>query len=115
MLNITTLYRSAVGKKAVMAVSGLLLFGFVLGHMVGNLKLYLGAEELNHYAEWLREIGQPLLPRGILLWMARLGLLGAVVVHIVSATQLTLESRRARPDDYCRPLPWRPGPQGRGE
>ena len=102
MLNITTLYRSAVGKKAVMAVSGILLFGFVLGHMVGNLKLYLGAEELNHYAEWLREIGQPLLPRGILLWMARLGLLGAAVVHIVSATQLTLESRRARPDDYHR-------------
>ena len=55
-------YRSDLGKKTVMAVTGFLLFGFVLGHMAGNLKLYLGADSLNHYAEWLREIGEPLLP-----------------------------------------------------
>jgi len=94
-------YRSAVGKKVVMAVSGLLLFGFVLGHMLGNLKLYLGAEALNHYAEWLREIGTPLLPPSGLLWIARIGLLAAVGLHMLSAWQVTQISRRARPQDYA--------------
>lgn len=93
-------YRSDLGKKAVMAGTGVLLFGFVLGHMVGNLKLYLGAESLNHYAEWLREVGAPLLPPGGLLWIFRLALLAAVGLHILSATQLTLKNLRARPTDY---------------
>ncbi len=93
-------YRSDLGKKAVMAVTGIMLFGFVLGHMAGNLKLYLGADSLNHYAEWLREIGAPLLPHGGLLWIARVVLLAAVGLHILSATQLTLKNRRARPRDY---------------
>ena len=93
-------YRSDVGKKAVMAVTGIMLFGFVLGHMLGNLKIYLGAESLNHYAEWLREIGAPLLPHGGLLWIARVVLLAAVGLHIWSALLLTLKSRRARPEDY---------------
>ena len=95
-----SLYRSDLGKKAVMAVTGIMLFGFVLGHMFGNLKIYLGAEALNHYAEWLREIGQPLLPHGVLLWIMRLGLLAAVGLHILSAALLTLKSRRARPQAY---------------
>ena len=95
------LYRSDLGKKAVMAVTGIMLFGFVLGHMFGNLKLYLGSEALNHYAEWLREIGAPLLPHEGLLWIARVVLLGAVGLHILSATQLTLKNRRARPHDYA--------------
>jgi succinate dehydrogenase / fumarate reductase cytochrome b subunit len=90
-------YRSDLGKKAVMAVTGIVFFGFVLGHMFGNLKLYLGAEALNHYAEWLRAIGEPLLPHGVLLWIVRIFLLAAVGLHILSATQLTLKSRRARP------------------
>jgi succinate dehydrogenase / fumarate reductase cytochrome b subunit len=93
-------YRSDVGKKAVMAVTGIMFFGFVLGHMFGNLKLYLGAEALNHYAEWLRELGSPLLPHGWLLWIARIVLLGAVALHILSATQLTLKNRRARSRDF---------------
>jgi succinate dehydrogenase / fumarate reductase cytochrome b subunit len=91
-----SLYRSDLGKKAVMAVTGIMLFGFVLGHMFGNLKLYLGAEALNHYAEWLREMGEPLL-----LWIVRVVMLGAVGLHILSATQLTLKNRRARPQDYA--------------
>lgn len=93
-------YRSDLGKKAVMAVTGIMFFGFVLGHMFGNLKLYLGAEALNHYAEWLREFGSPLLPHGGLLWIARVVLLAAVALHILSATQLTLKSRRARSRDF---------------
>lgn len=97
---LSRLYRSAVGLKALMAVSGIVLFGFVLGHMAGNLKLYLGPESINHYAEWLREVGTPLLPRAGVLWIARIGLLVAVAVHIGAAWKLTLVNRRARPQGY---------------
>jgi succinate dehydrogenase / fumarate reductase cytochrome b subunit len=102
MSKILTFYRSALGKKAVMAVTGILLFGFVLGHMLGNLKLYQGPEKLNGYAEWLREVGSPLLPHGGLLWIARIVLLGAVGLHVLSAYQLTRMSWKARPEDYQR-------------
>lgn len=94
-------YRSDIGKKAVMAVTGVMLFGFVLGHMFGNLKIYLGAESLNHYAEWLREMGSPLLPHGGLLWIARVVMLAAVGLHVLSAVLLWRKSRRARPQDYA--------------
>jgi len=94
---LTTLWKSALVKKAVMAVTGVMLFGFVLGHMAGNLKLYLGAESLNHYAHWLRTIGEPALPHGVFLWIARIGLIGAVALHILAAVQLTLMNRAALP------------------
>jgi succinate dehydrogenase / fumarate reductase cytochrome b subunit len=97
---LVNIYRSAVGKKAVMAASGLLLVGFVLGHMAGNFKLFLGEEKFNHYAEWLREIGSPALPHGGALWIARFALLGAVLLHIHSAWSLTRASRKARPERY---------------
>ena len=95
-------YRSSVTKKAVMAVTGILLFGFVLGHMAGNLKVFQGPEKFNAYSEWLREVGYPLLPHGGALWLARLALLLAVVLHIGSAAELTRISRRARPEHYAR-------------
>ncbi|MCB1054718.1 MAG: succinate dehydrogenase cytochrome b subunit [Acidobacteria bacterium] len=95
-------YKSALAKKVVMAVTGIILFGFVLGHMVGNLKLYLGPEALNHYAEALRELGAPLLAHGQALWIARIVLLAAVVLHIWSAWTLTLQNRRARPHAYAK-------------
>lgn len=95
-------YRSAIGKKAMMAVSGIILFGFVFVHMAGNLKLYMGAESMNYYGEWLREVGAPALPRGVSLWLARLVLLGAVIVHIDAAVKLTIMNRKARPHDYKR-------------
>lgn len=95
-------YKSALAKKMVMAVSGIILFGFVLAHMVGNLKIYLGREALNHYAEGLRELGAPLLAHGQALWIARIVLLAAVVLHIWSAWQLTLINRRARPHAYVK-------------
>ena len=93
-------YKSSLGKKAAMAVTGLVLFGFVVGHMAGNLKAFQGAEKINHYAEWLREVGEPLLPHEGFLWIFRLVLLGAVGIHILAATQLTLQNRRARPVRY---------------
>jgi succinate dehydrogenase / fumarate reductase cytochrome b subunit len=89
-------YRSAVGKKWVMALTGLAIMGFVLVHMVGNLKVYLGAEEFNHYGEFLRELLVPLLPRTVFLWIMRIGLLVAFVFHIHAAAGLTLMNRRAR-------------------
>lgn len=93
-------YRSAVGKKIVMAVTGIIGFGFVLGHMLGNLKVYLGAESLNHYGEWLREVGVPALPRTGTLWIARVVLIGAVLLHIHAAWALTRINRAARPQKY---------------
>lgn len=96
----TDLYRSAVGKKAVMAVTGILLFGFVLIHMIGNLKLYMGPQDLDNYGGWLREVGYPALPHQGALWIARLVLLAAVLLHIWAAWQLTLMNRQARPVGY---------------
>ena len=93
-------WRSAVGKKWVMAVTGIMLLGFVFAHMIGNLKIYLGAGPLNHYADWLRTLGEPALPRTVLLWIMRVGLIGAFALHIISAAQLTRMNHRARPVQY---------------
>src|SRR3954467_11873944 len=95
-----SLYSTAVGKKYVMAISGMVLMLFVLAHMVGNLKLYFGASALDDYSHWLREVGEPALPRQALLWGVRIVLLGAVIAHIVAAYQLTRINRRARPTRY---------------
>ena len=83
-------YRSAVGKKWVMAITGVILMGFVLAHMIGNLKLYLSKEEINLYGEALRNMPGALLPRTVLLWTIRIVLIGAFVFHIHSAMGLTL-------------------------
>jgi succinate dehydrogenase / fumarate reductase cytochrome b subunit len=90
-------YRSAVGKKWVMAVTGIVLMGFVLAHMIGNLKLYLSKEEINLYGEALRTMPGPLLPRTVLLWTIRIVLILAFVFHIHAAIGLSLINRRARP------------------
>ena len=94
---IVRFYRSAVGKKWVMAITGVVLMGFVLAHMIGNLKLYLSKEEINLYGEALRNMPGPLLPRTVLLWTIRIVLILAFVFHIHSAAGLTLINRRARP------------------
>ena len=90
-------WRSAVGKKWVMAVSGIILLGYVLAHMVGNLKVFLGREHINAYGEWLRTLGEPALPRTVLLWGMRVVLIAAFVGHIVAAYQLTRMNQKARP------------------
>jgi len=86
---------STIGKKVVMAASGVILVGFVVAHMVGNLQIYLGAEVLNHYSVFLHE-----LVHGAGLWIARAVLLTAVGLHIWAATSLTLADRAARPVGY---------------
>lgn len=102
MRRVFSLWGSTVGKKIMMAVTGLILIGFVVVHMVGNLKVYQGAEAFNHYAEGLRTLGDPFFGRGQLLWILRIVLLGAVLVHITAAVQLTARSRSARPVGYRR-------------
>jgi len=94
------LYSTAVGKKYVMAITGLIGAGFVVVHMIGNLKMYLGAEEIDHYGEFLRELLVPLLPRTVTLWLLRFVLIGAVLLHVHAAYTLTLMNRRARPVKY---------------
>ena len=95
-MSLLTLYHSPVVKKAVMAVTGIILYGFVLGHMIGNLKAFQGAEVFNHYAEYLRVIGYPLVPKKSLLFLARGGLIVAVLLHIWSGVTLALLNKRAR-------------------
>jgi succinate dehydrogenase / fumarate reductase cytochrome b subunit len=96
-------WRSAVGKKWVMALSGIVLLGYVLAHMVGNLKVFLGESHLNEYAEWLRDLGEPVFPRSVVLWGMRVVLALAFVFHIVAAYQLTRMNQKARPVKYQSP------------
>lgn len=99
-IGIFTLYRTSIGKKIAMAITGLIGIGFLLGHLYGNLKVYQGADAFNHYAEGLRTLGEPIFGYSHLLWLARLVLIGAVVVHIVAAVQLTRVDWAGRPKSY---------------
>lgn len=100
MVGVLTLHRTTIGKKVIMAVTGLIGIGFVIGHMYGNLKVFFGAEEFNAYAEGLRELGSPILTHAELLWLVRLVLLIAVVLHVWAAWSLYQESRQARSVKY---------------
>lgn len=90
-----TFFGSSIGKKVVMAATGLVLFGFVVGHMIGNLQVFLGPKALNEYSEFLRHF-----LHGQGLWIARVGLLVGVALHIWAATSLTLSNWSARPVGY---------------
>jgi succinate dehydrogenase / fumarate reductase, cytochrome b subunit len=86
---------STTGKKIVMAVTGALMFGFVIVHMLGNLQVFEGPEKLNAYGAFLHSIGE-------LLWPARIVLLIAIALHIIATVQLALRNNRARPIGYSR-------------
>jgi succinate dehydrogenase / fumarate reductase cytochrome b subunit len=90
MNTMTRFYRSSLGKKYIMALTGLALFAFVIAHMAGNLQIFLGRDAINSYAAFLKS-------RPALLWSARAGLLLVAVLHVVVAIQLALQNRRARP------------------
>lgn len=96
-------YRSAVGKKWVMAISGLAMVGFLIAHMVGNLKMYLGREDIDHYAEGLRNLLVPLAPHESVLWVMRIGLIVMLLAHIHAAATLTIMNKRSRPVGYQSP------------
>jgi len=100
--------RSSIALKILMAVTGLLLVGFLYAHMIGNLKIFFGADAFDHYAHWLRTIAEPLLPQGWFLWIVRAVLTFAVIGHIVAATILARRARQARPVRYAH----RPKVQG---
>jgi succinate dehydrogenase / fumarate reductase cytochrome b subunit len=93
-------YSTAVGKKWVMALTGLGLMGFVFVHMVGNLKMFLGRTEFDHYAEALRALLYPILPHHVVLWGFRIGLIVMFALHIHSAYSLTRMNHRSRPVKY---------------
>ena len=94
------LWSSVIGKKVVMAVTGAVLILFVIAHMVGNLKIFSGPEEINAYSRFLREVGWPELGYGQLLWIVRSVLFLCVILHITAAVQLTRLNWQARPVGY---------------
>ncbi|MEU6003990.1 succinate dehydrogenase [Streptomyces sp. NPDC047197] len=95
-----TIWDSSVGKKTVMAVSGLIMLLYLVAHMIGNLKIFFGPAELNHYAHWLRTVGEPFMHYEWTLWLIRVVLVAAVVAHAVSAFQLSRRDIKARPTKY---------------
>ena len=95
LMRVARFYESTIGKKAVMAVTGLILFGFLIVHMLGNLQIFIGREVMNHYAETLH--GNPAL-----LWTARTILLISVALHIWASIQLSIIKKDARPVSYVK-------------
>jgi succinate dehydrogenase cytochrome b subunit len=101
-------YSTAVGKKYVMAITGIIGIGFVVVHMIGNLKVYLGVitegddrvYDIDVYGEFLRELLVPIAPRTYVLWALRIVLIVAVILHIHAAYTLTVLNRKARPVKY---------------
>ncbi|MDR0960894.1 MAG: succinate dehydrogenase cytochrome b subunit [Propionibacteriaceae bacterium] len=93
--------RSNVVKKAIMAVTGLVLITFLLFHMFGNLKMFVDAEAYNHYASWLHDdILYPILPHGWFIWIFRVVLLACLVGHVYCAASLWRAARHARSSKY---------------
>lgn len=90
---LTALFGTSIGKKVVMAITGVVLIGFVIGHLVGNMQIFAPPEKINHYAHLLESLGNG-------LWVIRGILLLTVVLHIWAAVVLTLENRSARPSRY---------------
>ncbi|BDA78890.1 hypothetical protein LPTSP3_g18200 [Leptospira kobayashii] len=86
-------FRSSIGKKIIMAITGFIWFGFVIAHMLGNLQVFQGPEKLNAYAKFLKDLGP-------LLWVARIGLLVAFFGHVITAILLKKENSAARPVAY---------------
>ena len=100
MSRVPSLYRTSVGKKITMAATGGIFVLFVMVHWFGNLKVFMGPEVFNHYAEGLREFGDPFLPYGWFLWIFRTVLILALVIHVWTAWSLTRQSWAARGTKY---------------
>ena len=107
MNRLAAIYSSNLGKKVIAAVTGLILFGFIAGHVAGNLKVFTGSTpdglpHIDEYAHFLREVGVPLVPQNMVIWSARLVLLASVIMHIVVVIQLAMQSAEARPIGYVK-------------
>src|SRR6476646_5421423 len=90
---VSNIFGSSLGKKYLMAVTGFVLFGFVIGHLAGNLQVFLGPEAINRYGHFLQSNPE-------LIWPARIVLLLMVALHIWSAVKLSVENKAARPVGY---------------
>jgi succinate dehydrogenase / fumarate reductase cytochrome b subunit len=90
---IATFYHSSIGKKMIVAITGIILILFVIGHLLGNLQIFLGPDWINGYSQHLRDLGP-------LLWLIRIFLLVTVIVHIYVTIRLAIDNRRARPERY---------------
>src|SRR3954470_1808128 len=90
---LSNIFRSSLGKKYVMAVTGFVMFLFVIGHLAGNLQVFLGPEAINRYGHFLQTNPE-------LIWPARLLLLLMLVLHVWSAVKLSAENKAARPTPY---------------
>ena len=99
MSAVARLWRSTVGKKAVMAVTGLIWVAFLLLHMLGNLQAFMGPAKLNGYAAMLHG------PLEEVVWLQRVVLFLAVVLHVIAAVQLTRQKQAARPVGYAKNTP----------
>ena len=91
---LSSFFSSSIGRKWIVALTGLALFGFVVGHLIGNLQIFLGPEAINRYGAFLQGLGE-------LLWAVRIGLLLMVVLHIVFTIKLRIENRAARDQKYA--------------
>lgn len=95
MVGAPAFYRTAVGKKVVMAVTGVMMFFWLLGHMVGNLQIFLGPDKINAYAHFLHHGAAEVL------WVVRAVMLLALCLHVLAAVQLTVANWKARPVGYA--------------
>lgn len=98
------MWKSTIGKKTIVAVTGAFLLGYLILHMAGNLNSLWGPgvseARVDWYGHWLRDFGEPLIPYAGIVWLMRALLLGAVIVHITGVVQLSARNRAARPAQY---------------
>ena len=99
---LSSLYESTIGKKIAMALAGFVLFGYLIVHLIGNLKVFTGEQHFNEYSAWLRAFGAPMLGHSQFLWLVRIVLLAALLVHVVASIQLYTRSRAARQVRYAK-------------
>lgn len=101
---IVEMYRTDVGKKYAMAITGVMLLGFIFAHMIGNLHMFEGARQINEYGEGLRDLGHPLFPRTLVLWVfLRVPIIAAFAIHIHAAYVLGYKNHKARDVKYQSP------------
>jgi len=101
MVGVLSFPNTTIGKKVIMAVSGFVWIGFVFAHMFGNLKIFMGAEHFNAYAEGLRTLGAPFLAYSQALWLFRIVIILAIVSHVWAALTLKARNLQARPAGYA--------------
>ena len=99
-MRILNFYSTNIGKKIVVAVTGAIMLGFLLLHVYGNFHVYFGEAKIDEYSLWLREMGKHLFGVGGMLWIIRVIVGGALVLHVITVAQLIARNRAARPVGY---------------